>query len=134
LPPPPPPPSGSPTQDGRLVKDASSPAIYVVENGMKRPFVSFAVFTGLGFKASNVVTTDTSSLPLGPGIFTANQRHVRGSVVLDNGTVYFLGATVRYPFPSATVFFSWGHSFSLVLPANSYDKAMPIGPVATMKP
>lgn len=59
------------------------------------------------------------------------QRHPRGTIVLGEGaTVFFLGAEVRYPFPSPEVFFSWGHKFSDLVLANNADLAMPIGPVA----
>jgi|GEM_PF-6173836 hypothetical protein len=63
----------------------------------------------------------------------STQRHSRGSVVIDSGTVYFLGNELRYPFPSAEIFFSWGHSFSEIVQANSADLTMTIGPLATLK-
>ncbi len=118
--------------DGTLCKDSSSPAIYVIENGQKRPFASMAALTGQGYKLSNVKILDISSVPTGDPIQTATTRHIRGAVVLDHGTVYFLGASLRYAFPSAAVFASWGHTFSEVVPANDADK-LPDGPVVSMK-
>ncbi len=61
------------------------------------------------------------------------ERHARGSVVLDNDVVYFLGDTVRYPFPSEEIFFSWGHSFKDIKLANLTDLALPIGAVVESK-
>ncbi|HYF98157.1 MAG TPA: hypothetical protein VD770_04180 [Coxiellaceae bacterium] len=62
-----------------------------------------------------------------------NVRHSRGTVVSHEGVVYFLGESVRYPFPSAEVFFSWGHAFDKVVKANNADLAMPVGPVLGLK-
>jgi hypothetical protein len=137
--PPPPAPTPTPTPspsipvDGTLVKSSSSPAIYVVEYGKKRAFATFAIFTGLGYKTSMVVTMDTSTIPTGDGIFTASQRHTRGSLVLLSGTVYYLGADLKYPFPSEAVFYSWGRNFSEVVPGNTYDQAIPTGPIVQMR-
>ena len=103
--------------------------IYIIEYGKKRPFVSMSVFSGLGFKLSNVINGNTSGIPEGDGIFRAEQRHTRGVLVNDNGTVYFMGADYRYPFPSEEVFFSWDNSFKNVVVANQHDRAVPIGPL-----
>ena len=131
-----PPPSvfnpGSRPADGTLIKDRNSPAIYVMDNGYKRPFASFEVFTSMGYGRSHISIQNTSSIPLGEGIFTA-QRHPRGSVVLDNGTIYFLGNDIRYPFPNPEVFFSWGHTFAQVVAANAIDLDIPVGPIATIR-
>lgn len=61
------------------------------------------------------------------------ERHVRGSVVLSDGTVYFLGEKIRYAFPSPEVFYSWGLKFEDVLVANKADLKMPLGPVVEYK-
>ena len=117
--------------DGTLLKDGAP--IYIVEYGLKRPFVSMAVFNGLGFKLTNVIAADTSSIPMGSGVFTSSQRHSRGTLVLSKGTVYFEGADLRYPFPSAEIFLSWGHKFEDVVSANSYDLKLPQGPLVEHK-
>ncbi|OGE80755.1 MAG: hypothetical protein A3E98_02640 [Candidatus Doudnabacteria bacterium RIFCSPHIGHO2_12_FULL_48_11] len=117
--------------DGVLVLDSGT--IYVIEYGKKRPFVSMPVFAEFGYKTKNAILGQTQNLPLGSGIFTGSQRHARGSVVNDKGTIYFLGADLRYAFPSAEVFFSWGHSFAQVVPANEHDLRLPLGPITEMK-
>ena len=90
-------------------------------------------FSGLGYLLKNVLITNTADITIGAPITTSDVRHPRGAVVFSQGTVYFLGAQVRYPFPSAEVFFSWGHAFDKVVPANSHDLAMTVGPVIQAK-
>ncbi|HEX9503726.1 MAG TPA: hypothetical protein VF974_05405, partial [Patescibacteria group bacterium] len=116
--------------DGTLINDHGT--IYAMESGVKRPFVSMEVFNGLGYGKSKVIVTDTTNIPAGPGFFTTTQRHVRSSVVLDRGTVYYLGKDTKYPFPSAEVFFSWGHNFNEVILANAADMNLVLGPVVTL--
>jgi len=72
-----------------------------------------------------------NSLTTGTGLTEA--RHARGAVVLDHDTVYFIGADLRYPFPSEAIFLSWGHKWSEVEPATAGDLAMPIGPPVEFK-
>ncbi|MBX4187886.1 MAG: hypothetical protein KW793_01995 [Candidatus Doudnabacteria bacterium] len=118
--------------DGTLVKDSSSPAIYIVEYGKKRPFTSFDSFRALGFSTVNVKVVSTSGLPLGDVVVTS-ARHTRGTLINLDGTIYFLGAIVKYGFPSAQVFTSWGRSFSEVVAGNSYDRNVSSGAVVEMK-
>lgn len=59
-------------------------------------------------------------------------RNPRGSVVVNKGTVYFVGAETLYPFPSMEVFRSYGHVPSDIKPANAADMALKKGPVATL--
>jgi hypothetical protein len=119
--------------DGRLIKHPNSPAIYVIENGAKRAFASMEALVGMGYNLGLVNVVDTDSLPVGEPIFTNNQRHVRGTLVNDNGTIYFLGAQLRYAFPSEAIFNSWGRSFAEVVMANDFDRQMPTGPLVEMK-
>lgn len=118
--------------DGKLLLDSG--VIYIMEYGQKRPFANMTAFSGFGFKLANVTRTDTSGIALGSGIFTANQRHTRGVLVNSNGTIYFMGATQRLPFPSASVFLSWSNEFKNVVAINQSDLAVPAGPPIQMKP
>ncbi|MEJ0021442.1 MAG: 6-bladed beta-propeller [Candidatus Doudnabacteria bacterium] len=150
-PPPPPPPSGGGgptccapyvppgtnqqasntlTSDGSLLLDHG--VIYVMSQGFKRPFVSMAVFTALGYKLSNVIRADTSAIPEGESILSSNIRHPVGALILNQGTVYLLGTDLRYGFPSEVVFYSYGYQFKDVLPANSLDLLLPQGPIVQM--
>jgi hypothetical protein len=63
----------------------------------------------------------------------SNIRHPRGTVVIQGSTIYFLGSELRYPFPTEEIFLSWGHSFNAIVPLNTGDFAMPIGPVVSYK-
>ena len=117
--------------DGQLLLDKG--VVYVMEFGKKRPFASMEVFNGFGYKLTNVRVVNTTSIPSSTGLFSANQRHVRGSLVVDNGTVYFIGSELRYAFPSAEIFLSWGNKFQEVVKANNHDLLLPIGPHVTHK-
>jgi hypothetical protein len=112
-------------KDGTLIKDGT--AIYVIEHGLKRPMVSMDVFNGFGYAAKNIITANTSSTLEGEVLATSEQRHVRGTLVKDGGTVYFMGKDLKYPFPSKSVFYSWGSNFKDVVTANSYDLTVPTG-------
>ncbi len=50
--------------DGTLVSSPASPAIYLISNAQKRPFLSPDAFTALGFAWSQVVQTNGSALDL----------------------------------------------------------------------
>lgn len=50
--------------DGDLVRTAISPTVYVIENGIKRPFVSGDAFEKLGYKWTNVITVSPKILML----------------------------------------------------------------------
>lgn len=112
-------------EDGFLFKDAG--VIYVVEQGLKRPFVSMEVFKSYGYQLKNVPTLQSGDIPESTPILVKGLRHPRGSLVSSRGTVYFIGEGSRYPFPSRQVFFSWGHGFHKVVPANTEDLKLSVG-------
>jgi hypothetical protein len=123
---------GKPTtaEDGTLFKDGS--VIYVMENGMKRGFVTMDAFKGLGYNISRVRIADTSDIAEGPAISTANTRHPRGAAVVAGGTIYFMGQDYRYAYPSAEVFLSWSQKFENVVLANQFDLSIPEGPLVQL--
>lgn len=60
-------------EDGDLVKSDISPTVYVIENGLKRPFDSAETFLKLGYKWSNILTFSPKILGLhsdGPVVTT----------------------------------------------------------------
>jgi len=118
-------------EDGSLILDKG--AIFIIENGLKRPFASMDVFNGLGFKLNHVITGDISGVNLGDGILSPVSRHTRGSLIISSGVVYFLGKDLRYPFPSAEVFLSWNNKFENIVSANSSDLSVPLGDVVQKK-
>jgi len=50
--------------DGEIVKTANSPVVYVIENGIKRPIGSEAVFIKLGYNWLNILTVSEKLLSL----------------------------------------------------------------------
>ena len=124
--------------DGTLVKGPNDPLVYLVSNGQKLPFTSGTVFTGLGFKFSNIQSAPANTfadLPTGGNVDNATARHAAGVWVIDStGTVWRMTATGRVGLPSMAVFNSWGKSFSTVVPANAADMALSVEGVASAKP
>ncbi len=59
-------PTGNPVQlaDGDLVRSTLSPAVFVIENGVKRPFDSAETFIKLGYKWENVIIFSQKVLDL----------------------------------------------------------------------
>ncbi len=53
-------------EGGELLKTAASPAVYLIDNGYKRPFLSGDDFVSLGYKWSNIITTSPQVLYLYP--------------------------------------------------------------------
>lgn len=117
--------------DGSLILDNG--AIYIIENSLKRPIVSMGVFSGLGYKLSQVIAQDISAVNSGESILSSGMRHTRGALIIFNGEIYFMGKDLRYPYPSAEVFLSWGAKFENVISANSFDLSIPISPVVQKK-
>lgn len=48
--------------DGSLVKTDNYPAVYLISNGLKRPFASEEVFTDLGYNSKNIITVSSQFL------------------------------------------------------------------------
>ena len=61
-------PTGSPItfSDGTLVKDASSPTVYVISNGTRRPLSSEVTFKKLGYSWNAVITTSAEAIAIHP--------------------------------------------------------------------
>lgn len=53
-------------EGGELLKTSASPAVYLIDNGYKRPFLSGEDFISLGYKWSNIITTSPQVLYLYP--------------------------------------------------------------------
>lgn len=53
-------------RDGDIVKLPTSPGVYVIENGLKRPVSSAEAFLSLGYKWSNIFTVSEKLLSLHP--------------------------------------------------------------------
>ena len=134
----PPPPAVTVPRHARSTLVINNGTIYFLGADLRYPFPSAAVFLSWGSKFDDVVPANTGDMAMASGPVVefktqTAQRHPRATLVNHNGTIYFLGAQIRYPFPSAEVFLSWGARFQDVVPANSGDIAMPVGPIVTKK-
>ncbi len=118
--------------DGKLYSQCGK--IYVIEFSKKRWINSPPVFSGLGYKLSNVRHVNVTNIPDGNDITTAQQRHTRGTLVRFGNlpAVWFIGSTARYLFPNEAIFFAWGNLFAEVIQGNSFDQALPIGAPVTL--
>lgn len=61
-------------EDGDIVKSNSSPSVYVIENGLKRPFDSADTFIKLGYKWENILIFSQKIIDL----------HTEGEIVTTN--------------------------------------------------
>lgn len=113
-----------PPMDGSLINDMGT--VYLITGGQREGFTSAANFLGLGYSFSTVLAGDTSFMTSGPVISSPDIAHPAGTLVNNAGTVELVTATGTQGIPSLAVFNSWGYSFSDVVPANSYDKALPM--------
>ncbi len=123
---------------GSLVKSPTNPTVYLIAEGQKHGFVSSQVFSTLGFKFSSVLVVtapELDGLPLGDILSQGTVRHKPGLNISDNGTIYYLTATARHPYPSLDVYNSWNpdNDFSAVVPANSADRLLPVGENVTKR-
>lgn len=115
-------------REGTLVK-GSAPIVYIISEGVKRPFVSADVFLGLGYSFGNIVFDEGSvlgTIPTGTEIYSANISHPAGTLVNHNGTIYVMDTSARIGIPSLEVFNSHGYEFKDVVTASAaYDNTMP---------
>ena len=126
-----------PPRDGSLINDHGT--IYIVYDHYRQGFTSAQVFTGLGYKFTDVLPGDASFLSELSPINSADIAHPSGTVVNDHGTI----CTIQSPFktggkPGKKCFAtladmnSWGVKTNEIIPANSFDHDLPInGVIAT---
>lgn len=124
---------------GSIIKSSDSPAVYLVSaDRTLRPFSSWNVFLQYGYKGNMIWNMSyinfndyTMSTPI-----TTVERHVDGTEVIQNGTVYFIDSGVRHPYPSLEIYNSWhtyNNDFTRVVQANSFDLALPVGLLQTAR-
>ncbi|MEK9181021.1 MAG: hypothetical protein AAB871_02200, partial [Patescibacteria group bacterium] len=109
--------------DGALINDGGT--VFLVYGGTKYGFTSAAVFTGLGYKWSNVLNDSLSSYPQGANVDSATMAHPNGTLVNASGTIFLITSTGRAGIPTLAVFQSHGFDFAKSVPANSADLAKP---------
>jgi hypothetical protein len=112
---------------GSLINDKGTVYLMVdAGNGVvtRSGFTTPANFLGLGYSWSNVMAGDTSFLTANAPINSTTMAHSAGTLVNQDGTVYLMTPSGKMGIPSLEVFNSWGFSFSKVVAANSYDRAI----------
>lgn len=124
---------------GSLIKSSDSAAVYLVSREKTlRPFSSWNIFVQYGYKANmiwNMAHINFNEYTVSSPINTL-ERHVDGTEIVRNGTVYFIDAGVLHPYRNLEIYNSWhtyNNDFSRVVQANSFDNALPIGSFQTMR-
>jgi hypothetical protein len=108
--------------DGALVNDAGT--VFVVTGGLKYGFTSATVFTGLGYKWTNIYNEALPSYTQGADLSSTTAAHGIGTLVNSNGTIYKITSSGRTGIPTLAVFNSWGFDFAKTVPANAADVAL----------
>jgi len=88
--------------DGSVLKAENSPAVYLIENGEKRPFLNYSAFASR-YQPSQIITVSADELDKydkGEAIRFANYSLVQ----TPDKTIYLLVDETKRPFESAAVF------------------------------
>ncbi len=111
--------------NGQLISENGT--VYIVYRGQKSAFASAYVFTGFGFKFSNVMNVGYNNIPnTGYIINSLSTSHPWGAWIQSGNTIYFVHEQGLIPVPSWEIFVNNRGASSLVVPANSYDFQKPI--------
>jgi hypothetical protein len=118
--------------DGSLVDDHGT--VYYIEPSTecKAPFTSAQVFLGMGYSFSSVISGDTSFDTYTCTPISAVGPHPAGTLISQNGTIYYITISGKMGFPSLSVFDSWGFKFDNVVAANSYDASLSSNPYGSV--
>jgi len=119
-------PKTSQIHDSVLVLDISDGrTVYIIgNNGKKFGFISEQVFWDLGYTFENAVKADVSGYELGGLIQTAEAPHPNGSLVLNNGIIWYINNDQRVAFISMESFLSYGFKIEQIVSANEFDMAL----------
>src|SRR6185503_3174063 len=99
------------------------------------PFISAKVFKDLGFNFASVLeitSPELLSLTLGTAISDSLSPHSAGTYINQDGTIYLINFDgTKSGIPSLEVYnsFNIDGDFSRVVPANSADRLLPMGPL-----
>lgn len=100
--------------DDALVKSADSPTVYLVEEGMFRPFSSAAAFVARGYQwsAISVITADeVIARNIGAPLMLPDGSVIKGS----SPTVYVITGGKKFAIPSLAEFYRRGLSFKKLI-------------------
>ena len=114
---------------GTLVRDKSDhKTLYLVYDTGARPLQDPSLVYFLDMQDRKVFDIDVSSYPKG-GIIDLKAAFLPsdpGTLVRDQGTVYLVTKAGRAPFPSESIFRSYGYGFDMVFQANTFDLKLPV--------
>lgn len=114
--------------NGELINENGT--ISIVYQNTKIGFTNAGAFLGLGYDFANVTNVADSGLTASSSLVTtSNAAHPWGSWVLSAGTVYFVSQNGLIPVPDWNTFLGNGGQASFIVPANSYDLALPQLPI-----
>jgi hypothetical protein len=113
--------------EGSVIKsNAPSSGIYLVENGVKRPFSSIEAFYSHNYKWSNVVTVSDyvfNSIPTGNPItlnlVVYNKKTIKSNA--PSSGIYLVENGVKRPFSSIEAFYSNKYKWSDVMTFSDYE-------------
>ena len=100
-------------RDGLLVRSPSG-GMYIVENGLKRPFPNEGTFFSYGYKfsdASPVSTTELGLIPDGAELSYNVQLRNGRLVMSPSGGIYVVESGTKRPFPNEMTFLSYGYTY-----------------------
>ncbi len=110
--------------NGQLISENGT--VYIVYKNTKTGFVSAGVFTGLGYKFSNVTEVGNSGLvDSGYAIRTNYSSHPWGAWVKSGVAVYMVHEQGLIPVPDWNTFLNNAGQAGFIVSANLYDLALP---------
>ena len=113
-------------RDGFLVTSPGG-GIYVIENGLRRPFPNEATFFSYGYKWTDALTITSAELALIPdGAPLAYNTHFRdGKLISSPGKgIYLVENGLKRPFPSEAIFFSYSYKWADVIIISQTEAAL----------
>jgi hypothetical protein len=110
-----------------------SGTVYLVWNGSKIPFTNANAFLGLGYNWNEVISANISKDgDTALQITSETQSHPPGTLINQNGTIYYIDLTGKEAIPSMAVFNSWGFSLNKVVNVNTQDMQLPTSTIHPM--
>jgi|GEM_PF-2274485 len=106
--------------NGSVIRFIDSPTVYLVTNGQLLPFSTPEAFLAAGYAWSQVQVINQSSTPITASFYP----YPSGSLVNDNGTIFFISGHTKVPFTSADVFIGLGYSFKNVIQGDLTNYAL----------
>jgi hypothetical protein len=113
-------------RDGHLVTSQSG-GMYVVENGLKRPFPNEITFLSYSYKWTDALTISSAELSLIPdGAAMPYNVHFRDGhlVTSQSGGMYVVANGQKRPFPNEITFFSYSYKWSDALIISSAELSL----------